>query len=293
MSGNPIPAFDKKRLHYAGNTRGNFVGPVALPDLANLWSMPFGNKKELYGKHGRCALGGGPGEGDADIERKDKRNPPRNDETSEPVAHGAMTQEFYEELLHQFNPRVVINLTSVDVNFAAACLLAKKPYLGLVWTVEHEQMFRDQLNKMTFAAMQKEGPLYQAGLVEVLGAKKRKGKKVTEPETKKAKNEKKESDGEGKTAGKDKKKNKGEEQRGDKNKKGGKKKKGEEDEEGGKDTKKKGKGKPKAKAKATSSKGRSSLLAQLKSMEGTDDDELDSEEDEETGEDSADEEDDD
>ena len=98
----------------------------------------------MLGPCGRIAVGG-TGEtaedkdNDDDTEREKQK--PRGNDADEPVAFGASTVEFYEDLYDWHRAKVIINLTSLDVNAAMAAICLKTPYIGIVWTDTHKDAF--------------------------------------------------------------------------------------------------------------------------------------------------------
>ncbi len=110
----------RTRLHFsdAGATNGSdWLGPMALPGLDDLWKLPWGQKK-IYGP-ARRVLAGGPTEEPGDDHKKMK---PRSDSDVEAVAFHTKTVQFYEELLHSYKVKALFILTGSDINPAIACL---------------------------------------------------------------------------------------------------------------------------------------------------------------------------
>jgi hypothetical protein len=128
----------------------------------------------LYGPPGRIAVGGSGHEKDEDDEDDEHEKPAtRKADDSEPVAYGAMSVAFYEDLIDCYKAKVLINLTSVDVNAAMAAIHAKVSYVGIVWTDHHKTMFIAEMLKRVFASFQDESsPMYQSELVQILGKSK-------------------------------------------------------------------------------------------------------------------------
>ena len=94
---------------------------------------------------------------------------PVGEDGCEPMCWHSMSHKFYEELIHSFSVRVVLDLTCLDGLFPVASILTKTPYIGVVFSEEHRQAMHSYLVNTVFAEMQSEGsPIYQAGLVEIL-----------------------------------------------------------------------------------------------------------------------------
>ncbi len=163
-----FPVRDKK--HFGGTNRGDSWGPFPMCPVDTLWALPWKAKKALYGVANRVAVGGlGPNR-DKDEEAEDRkaRQPPRRDTDVEPVTWGAMSVQFYEELQHCFFGKGMVNLTSTDVNPCIACIKAKLPYVGVVFTQAHKEAFKAEVVKHIFQLFQEEGPLHQPNLVRLL-----------------------------------------------------------------------------------------------------------------------------
>jgi hypothetical protein len=134
----------------------------------------------LYGQSGRIAIGSKDKETDEEDEREKTTVTTRTNATIEAVAFGASSIEFYEDLFDWHKAKVVINLTSVDVNAALAATRAKLAYVGVVWTEMHKEMFVAEMVQRVFSNFQDEtSPMYEAELVEILGRKNKKPKKAS------------------------------------------------------------------------------------------------------------------
>ena len=163
---------DGKRKHFPQSVRSNKIGPIALPDLASLWSLTFAQQKLLYGPLGRIAAGGPADKDDFDELEDEKNNNPANHRTNvtvEPVAYMDMSAHFYEDLYDAYHAKAVINLTSAGVNAALAAIQMKIPYVGITWTDAHSEFMQAELIQQVFAGFQDEGsPLYEADLVALV-----------------------------------------------------------------------------------------------------------------------------
>jgi hypothetical protein len=104
----------------------------------------------------------------------------RTNDAIEAVSWGASSIEFYEDLFDWHKAKVIINLTSVDVNAAMAAVRAKLSYVGIVWTDAHKEMFLAEMLQRVFSSFQDESsPLYEPELVQILGRKNKKPKKAS------------------------------------------------------------------------------------------------------------------
>ena len=180
---------DRKRKHFPQSARSNKIGPIALPQLSSLWSLTFGQKKQLYGPLGRIAAGG-PADKDEHEEPEDEKKlslaKHRTNVTVEPVAFMDMSVQFYEDMYDAYRAKAVINLTSAGVNAAMAAIQMKIPYVGITWTVAHSDFMQAELIQQVFAGFQDEGsPLYEADLVALVCKDTTKKKKDKQQKTEK------------------------------------------------------------------------------------------------------------
>ena len=116
-----LPEINHK--HYTGSNKGTVISFVKLPDYVDTWSLPFGEKKKVYGSQ-RVAVGGKTEKDDDDSDDREGEDeapddipptvadhllaasgadvPPAMDRTNdriEPMSYHAMPREFYEDLL--------------------------------------------------------------------------------------------------------------------------------------------------------------------------------------------------
>ena len=72
---------EHKRLHFSGSNRGNHLGPMSAPsweDDEQTWTTSVKQKKEIYGKNARIAVGG-------QTDGITEKAPKRADTSTEPV----------------------------------------------------------------------------------------------------------------------------------------------------------------------------------------------------------------
>ena len=86
---------------------------MVLPEPTAGWQATVKAKRDIYGKRNRIAVGGKTTEGK--LER-------RNDGDIEPVFWWTMPEAFYEELIHRFFVKHVIDLTPGGGCFAEGCI---------------------------------------------------------------------------------------------------------------------------------------------------------------------------
>ena len=101
-----------------------------------------------------------------------KKIPKRLDEDIEPVCWMDRPKVLYQELSHMVKAQAWICFTSLDDQLPEHCVENKIPYLGFVLTDDHKQLLRKRIISRVFACFQDEGsPLFQPGLLEILGGK--------------------------------------------------------------------------------------------------------------------------
>ena len=110
----------RKRINYPGSTVGDIITNVEVPATADEWHMQWGVKKEYYGKKMLVAVGGR-----TEVAAEDKHVVAKTSSTMVPVAYHLMPDKFYEEMIHTFFTKCVIDLTPVSGKLAWTCLKNK------------------------------------------------------------------------------------------------------------------------------------------------------------------------
>ena len=92
-------------------------------------------------------------------------------EDNQPVFFHGPPAILADELIHDHGLISCIELCGIDGNWALACVSARKPYLGICFTIAHMEAVSARLEDMIFQCMKKEGhPLYQPALNEVMSS---------------------------------------------------------------------------------------------------------------------------
>lgn len=158
-----LPKVD--RLHYEGTSRGQAIGPIQAPafDAEEAWKLTQAEKKALFGKLGRIAVGGS-------VSIAEEAKPVRRDpSTPEPVFFHAHPQELDEEIVHCWPAASIIDMTGASPSLSMIAIRKRIPYLGFCFTAEHVAKLTERLEKLTFEAMKVEGDkLHEPGLCELL-----------------------------------------------------------------------------------------------------------------------------
>ena len=154
LTNTPIDLPSKPRKHYVGTNRGSNICDVKVPAWkeGEVWSMPFGRKKDLYGSM-RVAVGGKIGEDDDDDdedlgvgsgespptigESNSSAKHPRPDENNEPTFYHTYPQELFETIIADDYLNHVIDIASGDGSCAKAASELGKSYTGFVFTDAH------------------------------------------------------------------------------------------------------------------------------------------------------------
>ena len=123
--------------------------------------------------------------------RAELRRKPHGDEAQqfEPMSYAGMPPEFYEDLIHVWTPKAIIDFTAADLTPAFTCLEKKVPYLGVCFTESHMIQGYKHLAELTFEAMKSESsPLHDpklCALVQKLDPNANANKVVPKPKARK------------------------------------------------------------------------------------------------------------
>ena len=94
----------RNRKHYRGSTFSTVIGPVAVPPVEERWRLPKDAKTNLLGPLGKSLVGG-----------KVEADPaPEFADGLIPVSWHSMEGRFYEELLHSFKAKKILDLSCLD-----------------------------------------------------------------------------------------------------------------------------------------------------------------------------------
>lgn len=152
---------DRPRLHYAGTTRSNVIGPVAVQPHDQMTRTTFANKKKLMGP-ARFEVGG-------KTEGLGVKPVKREPEDMEPLAYHGNPPEFYESLGHTFDVAAWIDLTALDLCLASVAVHTRTPYFGVCCTEAHQSFFQEKLSEMIFSEMANPtSPHFQSELQQII-----------------------------------------------------------------------------------------------------------------------------
>ena len=158
----------RKRLHYPGTTVGDLLSGLEVPAIEAEWHMPWGEKKAYYGKKLLVAVGG-----KTDVAPEDKEKAVKTDKSMVPTVHHLMEGKFYEETVHTFFAKCVIDLTPLSGKFAWAALKAKVAYVGIVPTAAASAALKARLTGLLKEELATPGSkLYITEYAEAIGAAK-------------------------------------------------------------------------------------------------------------------------
>ena len=93
----------------------------------------------------------------------------RSDSNTEPTCFHSWSVELYSDLIHLFHLKAVVDATPGQGLCALAALQAGVPYLGICLTNKHRDLLQQQVMKLAFLEMRREGsPIYDAMLAKAL-----------------------------------------------------------------------------------------------------------------------------
>ena len=163
LSAGRVTLPEKARTHYPGTNCGDTITGVAIPGMDKVWKMAWRNKKLLYGKKNLIAVGGktlGAEEGDCK----------RTDTTVEPVCFHPMPPEFYDTITDDFHAKRVFDLVTCDAVFSYVCLCKRIGYIGICFTLEHQQFIEDHIiEKLKVDMADFQHPLFNPSYAAAIG----------------------------------------------------------------------------------------------------------------------------
>ena len=130
----------RPRKSYSGSSSGDLIQGIVLPEMSTEWHVSWKDKKTMLGGKKHLILVGGKTEGkdDSSVLR-------RVDTTMTPVSYHSMPLAFYEELMHTFFAKLVVDLSPLDAKFAWAALHSRIGYVGIAFNDEHAHMMEQRL----------------------------------------------------------------------------------------------------------------------------------------------------
>ena len=157
----------RKRMHFPGTTVGDLLSGLEVPAIEAEWHMPWGEKKAYYGKKLLVAVGG-----KTDVAPEDKEKAIKTDKSMVPTVHHLMPGNFYEEMVHTFFAKCVIDLTPLSGKFAWTALKAKVAYVGIVPTAAASAALKARLTSLLKEELATPGSkLYSTEYAEAIGGK--------------------------------------------------------------------------------------------------------------------------
>ena len=152
----------RRRLKYPGTAAGSVIGPVAMSS-DKVWMETFRRKKNIFSDEARVAVGGSTaGVSGTDVAPRPLDNP-------EPVFFHAHCMDLWCELVHMTSGvngvHGIIDLTTGDGMLALLAIRKSVPYLGFVFSADHQEALHNWLVRAVFEDMKTEGSeLYDNGL---------------------------------------------------------------------------------------------------------------------------------
>lgn len=111
---------------------------LAYGRCAGPWmcALPL-SRTALLGPSGKILAGGGLGQVEPAQEFSD----------GEPVAWHSMEERVYEEVLHSWQCKKMLDGSTLDDTFALAALKQNVVYVGVVWSEQHKEFLHQRLVK--------------------------------------------------------------------------------------------------------------------------------------------------
>ena len=140
-----------KGLHYKGTNMGNSIVGIEHCEQDQLWKLSCKKKIELMGPF-RVAVGGKT-EGE-EIGRGTKRKGP---DTIEPVFWHSRPKIFFQEVIHRFKPKAIIDCGMSDGILALECTKMRIPYIGFGLTEIHVELLKAHMVQELMKSFHTEG----------------------------------------------------------------------------------------------------------------------------------------
>ena len=129
------------------------------------WKVPWQLKKEILGKKNLVAVGGKTKYGSEEPKMSN-----RSSNGEEPLCYWSMPLNWYEELIHQYYGKLVIDITPGDGRFAWASLLTRTGYVGICYTQEHVEALEKRIFELLEAEMiDSKSPLFNHAYCVAVG----------------------------------------------------------------------------------------------------------------------------
>ena len=96
----------------------------------------------------------------------------RTNNAPEPVCFWSLPQEWYDELIHSFFAKLILDLTPLDAKFALCALRNRVGYAGVAFNADHVKLMEDRLISHLKKEMKDSAsPLFNAAYAEAVGAR--------------------------------------------------------------------------------------------------------------------------
>ena len=157
----------RTRKHFQGSSNGDLLLGVEWPKLAEEWHVKWQEKKEMLGKKHLVPVGGKTADDAGD------RTSNRAANELEPMCYHSLPLAFYEEILHGYYAKMVVDMTPSDARFAWACLRTRTGYVGICFTEAHVRGLENRLLELLKEdVVDPNSPLFSAAYSEAVGLKK-------------------------------------------------------------------------------------------------------------------------
>jgi len=186
FSKGPLQLPPIKRTHHEGTNAANAINNIVIEPIDDVWQLPFGMKKKMYGK-ARVPVGGKSKKGDdsstaSDDGGIDEVTVKRNDDVLEPAFFRGMPYKLCVEMIKSWNLTGIIHTSAGDMEMAVAAVEAGVIYTGICLTELHVELGYARLEERVWELMQTEGNrIYSPQLAVALKSEKAKKAQATTP----------------------------------------------------------------------------------------------------------------
>ena len=161
LSSDTLEIENKPRLYLEDTTtHASVLGFFPQPGYAHedCWRVEPSCKKKILGKEGKILVGG------AAVDPAPK---PKFDDGTEPVSWHFAGKQVWEELVHSFDPKILIAATNLDHVLPLVCLEKQVPIVAACWTEDHRQALKLKVLKGLWAKfLDENSTLHQPGLCQ-------------------------------------------------------------------------------------------------------------------------------
>ena len=157
---------------YAGNTRGNIIGPLAKPsltDMKEVWHVRHELKKQIFGESNLPLPGGKVPQMEEEIpeDEEPQRAPKVRNSDLVPAFYHEAPNSVAFEAAHFLQASAILDLTPGSGHWALYALKYRVPYCGVVFTPKHQEQLEKKLaSKVLIGMCDSHDVLYDPGFAK-------------------------------------------------------------------------------------------------------------------------------